>query len=159
MRLFIKIVVGFVILVLLYLGFVGIYFKYFYYKKDIDGITICTCIQDFMHTQEKEYRDNYYHLIEQSLKKDKKSLKELSLYDLRGATGESAYDHGDVLAQLLDRLGEDFFLESLDGLSEEERGMVLGYLDVGFEYGVLNSKGKVLMTKDLYPRLYHFLDE
>ena len=101
MRLFIKIVVGFVILVLLYLGFVGIYFKYFYYKKDIDGITICTCIQDFMHTQEKEYRDNYYHLIEQSLKKDKKSLKELSLYDLRGATGESAYDHGDVLENRL----------------------------------------------------------
>ena len=57
--------------------------------------------------------------------------------------GESAYDLGFVLTQIIDRIGEDEFLNLTKNLNSSEKQLLRSFIEVGLEYGDNNYDGKM----------------
>lgn len=57
--------------------------------------------------------------------------------------GESAYDLGFVLTQIINRIGEDEFLELTKNLNSNEKQLLRGFIEVGLEYGDNNYDGEM----------------
>lgn len=74
---------------------------------------------------------NYVDLLNQSCKKDTASMiKFLKTNSIEGADG---YDHGSVLCDLMEKVGDEFVLSSLKKLSNAEIKNLIGYLSVGLD--------------------------
>ena len=65
---------------------------------------------------------------------------------------DNFYAHGEVLLQLVDLRGEEYFVKAVEKLNKIERFMLRVYLDGGFrETKILPFKEKEL--KEVFPRL------
>lgn len=49
--------------------------------------------------------------------------------------GESAYDLGYVLTQIIYMIGEDEFLKTINNLTNDEKEILISFINVGLEYG------------------------
>ena len=49
--------------------------------------------------------------------------------------GESAYDLGYVLTQIIYMIGEDEFLKTINNLTNDEKAILISFINVGLEYG------------------------
>ena len=69
----------------------------------------------------------------------------------------AAYDHGAVLVDLIEKIGEEKFVQSIKTINDSEKKWIKGYLEAGIEYGSnVNIKGQTL--KDVFPKIYDFLN-
>ena len=49
--------------------------------------------------------------------------------------GESAYDLGYVLTQIIYMIGEDEILKTINNLTNDEKAILISFINVGLEYG------------------------
>ena len=49
--------------------------------------------------------------------------------------GESAYDLGYVLTQIIYMIGEDEFLKTINNFTNDEKEILISFINVGLEYG------------------------
>ena len=49
--------------------------------------------------------------------------------------GESAYDLGYVLTQIIYMIGEDEFLKTINNLTNDEKAILISFINIGLEYG------------------------
>ena len=96
-------------------------------SRNIDGIDI-----DYMliYDAEKEQNTDYCELVRKSLKKDLSSIKQLALLDYDGGY---FYEHGMILLDIVDRIGENVFIESLKDISLKQKEKVLECMYAGIE--------------------------
>lgn len=110
-------------------------------------------IGELLLTSAREKSYDYCELLEKAVNKDQEAIKKLSLLEFDGAVG---YDHGYVLVKLIETIGENNYLTAIQKVSNEEKGFIEGYLDVGLEYGNFEQyQGKQL--KEVFPTLYNYL--
>ena len=93
-------------------------------------------------------------MLNKAIAKDANSIKQLTLLDFGDAAG---YDHGTVIVDLIDLIGEEKFIQSLGAINEKQKNKLNSYLIVGIEYGNNpNLQGKTV--KEAFPKIYDFLN-
>lgn len=98
---------------------------------------------------------NYCSLLKQSINRDVKSIKEFCRLTSDEKTG---FYHGEVLVKLIDKLGEDFFIESISDFNRDDKYKLSQYIYIGF-FQEGRYKLKTRNTKDVFPKVYDFLNE
>ncbi len=123
--------------------------------KNIDGIHIEDII---IYEADTKYGVDYGDLVEKSLQKDLSSIKKLSLLEYNDGY---SYEHGLILIEIVDRIGEDIFIKSIEDISAKQKKRVLSYIIAGVD---LRNSEKMDFKKraenyaeDYYPKIYNCL--
>jgi len=108
--------------------------------------------------QRQSVAGNYHYRksVRQTLRGDAEALTILVHADCGGGAG--CYEHGEVLASVLIRLGEADFIRMVGNLKKEDRVTLKSLLDVGFEYGRFTKKQPIEWERD-YPKLMYMLEK
>ncbi len=123
---------------------------------------VCSCSQnncesrfDFKLTSQLLVKANdkgysYCSLIEKSLKSNSKAIKELSLLSFDAGF---AYEHGAVLIEVIDSIGEDEYARLIIQLPNRKRKEVFYSLRAGFDY-TQNPNYRNSNLKKSFPELH-----
>ncbi|MBQ6724949.1 MAG: hypothetical protein IJQ89_00065 [Bacteroidales bacterium] len=118
--------------------------------KEINGIEV----SELLLVVSEEQNIDYCKLLNEATKGNESSIKEIALLDFSDG---AAYDHGAVLVDLIEKIGEEKFVQSFKSLIVREKKWIKGFLEVGIEYGGnVNMQGQTL--KDVFPKIYDFLN-
>lgn len=104
------------------------------------------------YTLERDY--DYCKLLNESLNEDIIAIKKISLlkfYD--GMT----YEHGAVLLEIIDNVGEKKYLEAIRSLSSDEKVIIKSYLYAGLDF-TQNTRFKDKKLKDTLNEIYNYFD-
>ena len=123
---------------------------------NVDGVIIGDTL--FAH---QSFKDNMRmeKLIKEALNKDEKAIIELIKFPNGGAA--SGYDLGYVITQIIYRLGEDEFINSIKNTPLKDLNELLGLISVGLEYGD-NDYDDKMDDKRInieFPKLNTYLNE
>jgi len=105
--------------------------------KHYDGIEIPYSIHirtDFLDRKVRK-------VIKSALKYDPNAFKKLIELSTE-VDGESGYDLGYVLTQIINRIGEDNFIKLTENLAHDEKQLLKIFIMAGLEYGDNNYDGK-----------------
>lgn len=118
--------------------------------KEINGIEV----SELLLVVSEEQNIDYCKLLNEATKGNESSIKEIALLDFSDG---AAYDHGAVLVDLIEKIGEEKFVQSIKTINDREKKWIKGFLEVGIEYGGnVNMPGQTL--KDVFPKIYDFLN-
>lgn len=98
-------------------------------------------------------------LIKSSLNKDSNSIKDL--IDFPHGVGESGYNLGYIITQIIYSLGEQEVIVMSKNYSKKELNNLQSYINVGLEYGDNDYDGKMDEThlKEEFPKLLKYINE
>lgn len=119
----------------------------------VDGIKIAGVDGALFYNSTVSDNQKLANLIKRVLAKDKSAVKELLDVDCGGGAG--CYDLGFIFSQLVFKIGEDEFISLTTDLNSQDKGALLGFIDVGLEYGYEPYSTKT--TKSTFPKLYKVL--
>jgi hypothetical protein len=85
--------------------------------------------------------------------KDTTALKELLLIDNIG--DGASYEHGDILIQLLQNLGDDFYSNVLKTVPADQKSILQDYFMVGMD---IRKKECVFRVDKKYPKAFNELE-
>lgn len=89
-------------------------------------------ISPTLYEAAKNRNYNYCELVECSLNSSKICILKISkINNINNAAG---YEHGEIMLQLIDSLGEDYYIDVIGNLSDYEKRNLLGYLSIGLQY-------------------------
>lgn len=117
--------------------------------KEINGIEV----SEILLTISKEQNIDYCKLLNKALKGDESSIRQFVLLKFYDSAG---YDHGAVLVELIEVIGEDKFIHSLTTINNDQKKWIKDYIKVGLEYGN-NNHLKTQTIKEAFPKIYIFL--
>jgi len=106
--------------------------------KEYDGIKIPYSIHVRTDFLDRKVRN----VIKSALNYESKAFKEFIELS-NEVDGESGYDLGYVLTQIINRIGEDKFIELTKELTNNEKQLLKSFIRVGLEYGDNNYDGKM----------------
>lgn len=115
----------------------------------VNGIVV----SELLNSATEKQNVNYSKLLKRATEGDEKSIKQLTLLSFSDASG---YDHGAVIVDLIEIIGEDKFIESLSLINYEQKQNIKAYIEVGLEYGN-NEKIKAKTIEMAYPKIFTFL--
>lgn len=99
------------------------------------------------------YSSSYHHyikLVNQAMDKDTTALKELLLIDNIG--DGAGYEHGDILIQLLENLGDDFYSNVLSTVPTNQKKILQEYFFVGMD---IRKKEYCFRIDKKYPKTFN----
>jgi len=110
---------------------------------------------DLLYVTKRE-NINYCHLVRKSLKFDYESVKNISLLQFYDGAG---YEHGSVLLDIIDVIGEEQYIELLNGITDEEKKKIDLNLHLGLHFVEQRRKyNNTWEVKEAFPELYAFLN-
>ncbi|MCH7415428.1 hypothetical protein MM213_18150 [Belliella sp. R4-6] len=110
-------------------------------------------MSETLQVSAKERSIDYCGMLAKAINLDEKSIKELSELNFGDASG---YDHGAVLVELITKVGETKYIQSISGIDKAQKSQLKAYLGVGLEYGsVPNLTSRRIETA--FPALNNFL--
>lgn len=80
------------------------------------------------YSNERDY--SYCELIDKSLDNNVNSIREFSLLNFSDGM---TYEHGVVILEIINKVGENQFLKAIDNISVTEKMKIKAYLDAGFD--------------------------
>lgn len=119
--------------------------------NEVNGIIIGdTLFTNQSYSENKELKN----IIEKCLNKDSKGFLELSRFNC--GDGAGCYDLGYVLTQILYRIGEEEYIESIKNLDKNTQTQLSGFIEVGLEYGdnYYNDEQDNLKLENEFPKIY-----
>lgn len=119
-------------------------------NKVVEGIEV----SELLLTVSKEQHINYCNLLSEALEGNINSIRELTLLEFYDAT---AYDHSSVIVDLIEVIGEDKFIQSLNSISTKQKQIAKGYIEAGLEFSN-NPKLQSKTFKNAFPKTYVFLN-
>lgn len=119
-------------------------------RKVINGIEV----SELLLIASKEQNIDYCKLLNESIKGDDSSIRQLALLKIYDGAG---YDHGAVVVDLIGLIGEDKFIYSLRTINNEQKKWIKEYIEVGLEYGN-NPNLQTQTFKEAFPKIYEFLN-
>ncbi|WP_378180294.1 hypothetical protein [Aquimarina sp. SS2-1] len=125
-------------------------------KEDtVNGVVIGHTL--LVHQTLKENRE-LKELILNSLNKEENAI--LDLKDFWCGGGAGCYDLGYIITQIIYRLGEDYFVELMSNLCEDQVKDLEFLIYAGLEYGDNNYDGKMddKRLENEFPKLYNLLN-
>lgn len=115
----------------------------------VNGIVV----SELLKSASKKQNVDYVGLLKDAAEGSEKSIKQLALLRFYDASG---YDHGAVIVDLIEIIGEDKFIKSLFQINQEQKHNVKAYIEVGLEYGNnVNIGAETIETA--YPKIFTFL--
>jgi len=157
-KVFIKKLLLFVILpicsVLLLYAVLAYFAHYSDKPKCVNGIYVSTAV--IIHSRE-QLKINYCKVLKKATTNDANSIKRLVLLDFTSGV-VSSYDHGGVIVDLIELIGEDKFIQSLGIINKEQKNRISSYLMAGLEYGG-NPNFQAKTLKEVFPKIYDFLNQ
>lgn len=117
--------------------------------KEINGIEV----SELLLIASKEQNIDYCKLLNEAFKGNDSSIRQLALLKI---IDSAAYDHGAVLVELIEVIGEDKFIHSLTTINNDQKKWIKDYIKVGLEYGN-NNHLKTQTIKEAFPKIYQFL--
>lgn len=123
------------------------------YEKSIQGICVPSIIFSSLQNCKMENID-YCKLLDNSLQKDSASLNKF--VTLECFDGEAGYCHGTIIVEVIERIGEDFFIYSTQRQPINKRKEILSYIDVGIAYRYDNIDPR--STKEVFPKIFYVLN-
>lgn len=102
----------------------------------------------------KEQNIDYCKLLENALKGDTNSILQFSLLEFYDGCG---YDHGAVLVDMIQMIGEETYIKSIRTTNEAQRYQILSYIEVGLLYTTSNMYYPNKTVENVFPGLYSFL--
>ncbi|WP_370000983.1 hypothetical protein [Winogradskyella sp.] len=98
-------------------------------------------------------------LIKLTLNDDSEAFKQLINFPTGG--GESSYNLGYVITQIIYRIGERETIELIKNYDSRDLNLLQGMINVGLEYGDNDYDGKMDETfiKDEFPDLLKYINE
>ncbi len=75
---------------------------------------------------------DYCKLLSKAVNGDDVSIMQLSILEFYESVG---YDHGTVIVDLIEQIGENKFVHSFKIASTEQKNLVKRYIEAGLEYG------------------------
>lgn len=118
---------------------------------EVHGIVVSESLA--AHTYDKEY--DYKELLLASINGDKASIRQFSTLPTNDGTG---YEHGAVLVDLVELIGEGQYIEALGSLKKQDKRVIASFLEVGLEYGN-NPRLKNQRLENIFPELSRFIKE
>jgi hypothetical protein len=115
---------------------------------EVDGIKIPQDLYGMMNDVEKT---KYEQLVKNSLNGNLNDLRDLIDFSCGGASG--CYTHGEILAKIADRIGEDKFIEILPNMTIKDRAHLKLLLSAGLEYGQFDGDKSYLIIEKRFPKL------
>lgn len=97
---------------------------------------------------------DYCELLSKAVNGDDVSIMQLSILKFYESFG---YDHGAVIVDLIEQIGENKFIHSLRMTSAEQKEMINWYIEAGLEYGN-NPSLQDNAFEEVFPRIYFFLN-
>lgn len=119
-------------------------------RKVINGIEV----SELLVIASKEQKIDYCKLLKESIKGNDSSIRQLALLKINDGVG---YDHGAVVVDLIEVIGEDKFINSLATINNEQKKWIKGSIQVGLEYGK-NPNLQTQTFKEAFPKIYDFLN-
>ena len=95
-------------------------------QKEISGIEVSELLLVVL----EEKNIDYCELLSEAIKGNESSIREISLLKINDG---AAYDHGAVLVDLIELIGEDKFVQSIKSTSDIEKKWIKGYIEAGIE--------------------------
>lgn len=123
------------------------------YEKSVQGICVPSIIFSSLQHHKMDNID-YCKLLDNSLRKDSASLN--MFVTLECFDGEAAYCHGTIIVEIIERIGEDYFIYSTQRLPINKRKEILSYIDVGIAYRY--DKIDPRSTKEVFPKIFYVLN-
>ncbi|MCC6724760.1 MAG: hypothetical protein IT258_09635 [Saprospiraceae bacterium] len=123
-------------------------------KTEVEGIKIGHDLyENFGYKENKAL----VTLIQGTIKKDERSLYKLIGYWCGGAAG--CYDLGDVIVQIIFKIGEDDFMEMASKLPARQQHELKNLIEVGLEYGNFDylKEIKTPTIEKIFPKLNELL--
>ncbi len=118
-------------------------------NKSVNGVVV----SEQLITVSKEQHIKYCKLLKKAMNGDTDYIKQLSLLEFYDGVG---YDHGSVIVDLIEVVGEDKFIQALSAINKEQKQTIESYVEAGLEYGNNpNVQGKTL--NEAFPKIYTFL--
>ena len=102
------------------------------------------------------YSSSYHHyvkLVNRAMDKDTAALKELLLIDNIGDA--AGYEHGDILIQLLENLGDDLYSIVLSTVPTNQKNNLQAYFMVGMD---IRKKEYCFRIDKKYPKTFSELE-
>lgn len=135
-------VLGLVTAALLLVGVIG------HPSQTVEGITIQETLYDYQSLL-SNYR--YRQQVKHTLNGETAELAKLTAADCGGGSG--CYEHGEVIAHLLLRLGEEKFTKLASPLQPDLKSTLDGLLRAGFEYGEMPGDSPCIDYSQCFPQL------
>jgi hypothetical protein len=114
---------------------------------EVDGIKIRRDLYIMMNAVEKV---NYERLVKNSLNGNPNTLRDLINFS---CTSSGCYWHGEVLAKIVDRIGEEKIIKILPSMTIEDRSKLASLLSAGLEYGEFDSDRGYSISEKRFPKL------
>lgn len=122
----------------------------------VSEIPINQELYKFFDVQEQ---NDYQRLIQQSVNGDSQALQKLIKFDCGGAS--FCYWHGEVLAKLTYKMGEEQVIKLVSSLNSTDKTYFRHLLSAGLEYGSFTTDGtdttRNLLIENEFPRLNQWL--
>jgi len=98
-------------------------------------------------------------LIKATLNEDSEAFKQLINFPTGG--GESSYNLGYVITQIIYRIGGNETIELIKNYDSRDLNLLQGMINVGLEYGDNDYDGKMdeIFIKDEFPDLLKYINE
>ena len=104
-------------------------------------------VSEMLNTYAYENCDvDYCDLLSDAVRKKNDAVKKLVLLDMEGS---ALSDHGCVIVDLIDKIGEESFVHELGSLSWDEEKKIITYLLAGLDYTNGEHQGQKL--EDAFP--------
>lgn len=117
--------------------------------KEINGIEV----SELLLVVSEEQNIDYCKLLNEATNGNESSIKEIALLKIYDG---AAYDHGAVLVDLIEKIGEDKFIQSIRTINNIEKKWIKGYLETGIEYGG-NTRIQGQTLKETFPKINDFI--
>lgn len=118
-------------------------------NRTINGIEV----SELLLIVSKQQNINYCKLVYEATEGNQNSIKQLALLEINDGAG---YDHGEVIVNLIEIIGEGKFLHSIGAIRDKEKWLIIGYIEVGLEYGY-HPNLQTESFKEAFPSIYDFL--
>ena len=119
-------------------------------SKVIKGIQV----SELLLVVANEQNADYCKLLRKAVEGDIPSIRQLTLLDISDG---AAYDHGAVIVDLIEQVGEETFIQSLDSISTAQIEQIKSYIEAGLEYGN-HPEWDSRMFEDVFPKTYALLN-
>jgi len=103
----------------------------------------------------KSVPNDYCCILRLAMKKDKESVRKISLLDFSDGF---IYEHGNTLLELIHYIGEDNYIRAIKNISKKDKQKIEIYLKAGIDF----SKDEKFNNKnisEIYSNLGKFLNE
>lgn len=118
-------------------------------SKVINGIHV----SELLLVVANEQNTDYCKMLRKAIEGDIPSIRQLTLLDISDG---ASYDHGAVIVDLIELVGEDIFVQALESISTKQKEQIKSFIKAGLEYG-RHTEWNSQMFENVFPKTYAFL--